>query len=236
MALLYLSLGLLVLAAQYDRIPGALSLIISSAFNLEAGAGGLLGAMIVGFRRAAFSNEAGLGSASIAHSAAQTVYPAAEGYVALLEPFIDTVVICSLTALIITTTVYDPALAQERGIDGIELTTRAFASTFSWTALPLALVAVLFAFSTMLAWSYYGLKSFAYLLGPRATEEAIWALGFKLVFLAFVVLGASMNLGAVVDLSDALVFVVAIPNLIGLYLLAPVVRAEIARYDAARRS
>ncbi|MEM1432715.1 MAG: alanine/glycine:cation symporter family protein [Pseudomonadota bacterium] len=236
MALLYLGLGLLVLLAQYERLPGAISLIFSSAFNLEAGAGGLLGAMIVGFRRAAFSNEAGLGSASIAHSAARTAYPAAEGYVALLEPFIDTVVICSLTALIITTTVYDPALAQESGLDGIELTTRAFVSTFSWSALPLALVAVLFAFSTMLAWSYYGLKSFMFLLGPRATSQTVWSLGFKLMFLAFVVLGASMNLAAVVDLSDALVFVVAIPNLIGLYLLAPVVREEISRYDAARQS
>ena len=233
MAGLYLLLGSLVLLANVDRIPGAIATILGAALTPESGLGGLLGAMIIGFRRAVFSNEAGLGSASIAHSAARVSYPAAEGHVGLLEPFIDTVVICSLTALIIVTTVYDPALASG-GIDGIELTTRAFASTFSWTPLPLAIVALLFAFSTMLAWSYYGLQSFQFLLGARAEQSPLYGLLFKLVFLAFVVLGASINLSAVIDLSDALVFVVAIPNLIGLYLLAPKVREELARYRAAR--
>ena len=235
MAGIYLLLGTLVLAANYERIPGAIQLILSEAWTPEGGLGGLLGAMIVGFRRAVFSNEAGLGSASIAHSAARVEYPAAEGHIGLLEPFIDTVVICSLTALIIVTTVYDPALA-DGSIDGIELTTRAFASTFSWTAIPLAVVAILFAFSTILAWSYYGLQSFQFLLGERARQQPVWGLGFKLFFLAFVVLGASVNLAAVIDLSDALVFVVAIPNLLGLYLLAPKVREELTRYREARRS
>ncbi|MEM9744880.1 MAG: alanine/glycine:cation symporter family protein [Pseudomonadota bacterium] len=231
MAGLYLVLGALVLFAHADRIPGAVTTIVSSALAPESGVGGLLGAMIIGFRRAVFSNEAGLGSASIAHSAAATTHPAAEGYVALLEPFIDTVVICSLTALIIVTTVYEPGMTGS--IDGIALTTRAFESTYAWTPIPLATVAVLFAFSTMLAWSYYGLQSFNYLLGNAAERFPFLGTLFKLVFLAFVILGASVNLSAVIDLSDALVFVVAIPNLIGLYLLAPVVRDELKRYRDA---
>ena len=185
--------------------------------------------IIIGFRRAVFSNEAGLGSAAIAHSTAKTPHPASEGYVALLEPFIDTVVICTITALVIITTVYDPQLANG-AISGIELTTRAFASTISWSPIPLSVAAVLFAFSTILAWSYYGLKAFTYLVGRDPLAE----LGFKLFFLLFVVLGSSIQLSALVDLSDALVFVVAIPNLLGLYLLAPTLKRELAAYDANR--
>ncbi|MEM7219624.1 MAG: alanine/glycine:cation symporter family protein [Pseudomonadota bacterium] len=225
MALLYVVCALAVLIANASALPGAFAAIFQGAFAPEGIAGGALGAMIIGFRRAVFSNEAGLGSASIAHSASRVAYPASEGYVGLLEPFIDTVVICTMTALVIITTVYDPALAGA-GVDGIELTARAFASFAGWLPLPLALCAVLFAFSTMLAWSYYGLKAFTYLVGERPAL----VLGFKLFFLACVVLGATVDLGAIVDLSDALVFVVAIPNLLGLYLLAPLVRAEIERY------
>lgn len=230
MALLYVILALLILALNADRVPGAVQAIISGAFASDSVAGGLIGAMIIGFRRAVFSNEAGLGSASIAHATARTPYPAAEGHVALLEPFIDTVVICTLTALVITTTVYSPTLAAD-GLSGIELTTRAFASTLSWTPVPLAIAAILFAFSTMLAWSYYGLTAFRYLVG----DHPLASVAFKLVFLAFVVLGASVDLGAVIDLSDALVFVVAIPNLLGLYLLAPTVKEELQRYEQVRK-
>ena len=225
MALLYVALALLVLAINAAELPAAAAAIWRGAFAPEGIAGGALGVLIVGFRRAAFSNEAGLGSAAIAHATARTPRPASEGFVALLEPFLDTVVICTMTALVIITTVYDPALAAA-GVGGIELTTRAFASTLSWSPLPLAVAAMLFAFSTMIAWAYYGLKAFTYLAGEGRRQDV----GFKLFFCAFVVVGASVNLGALVDLSDALVFVVAVPNLIGLYLMAPVVRRELQRY------
>ncbi len=225
MAVLYVTLALLVIGLNAERLPAAVAAIWQGAFTSTGMAGGALGALVIGFRRAVFSNEAGLGSAAIAHATARTPHPASEGLVALLEPFIDTVVICTMTALVITTTIYDPALATG-DISGIELTTRAFESTLSWSPVPLATAAILFAFSTMIAWAYYGLKAFTYLAGEGRLQD----FGFKLAFCAFVVVGASVDLGAVIDLSDALVFVVAIPNLIGLYLLAPVVKRELERY------
>ncbi len=227
MALLYVVTALIVLAMNYTELPGAFVAIWQGAFASESIAGGMVGVMILGFRRAVFSNEAGLGSAAIAHSTAMTARPVSEGYVALLEPFIDTVVICTITALVIVTTVYDPALANQ-GISGIEMTTKAFASTLSWSPIPLSIAAILFAFSTMIAWSYYGLKAFTYLVGHHR-----WAdLGFKFFFLIFIVLGSSIQLSSLVDLSDALVFIVAIPNLLGLYLLAPLIRKELNRYES----
>ena len=225
MGVLYVALAVLTIGLNLDRLPGAIAAIWNGAFTSAGMAGGGLGALVIGFRRAVFSNEAGLGSAAIAHATARTPQPASEGFVALLEPFIDTVVICTLTALVITTTVYDPALATG-DVSGIELTTRAFASTLSWSPVPLAVAAILFAFSTMIAWAYYGLKAFTYLAGEGRWQN----LGFNAVFCAFVVVGASLDLGALIDLSDALVFVVAIPNLIGLYLMAPIVRRELERY------
>ena len=225
MALLYVALALLVLVLQADRLPAAAAAIWRGAFAPEGVAGGMLGALVIGFRRAAFSNEAGLGSAAIAHAAARTPRPVSEGFVGLLEPFIDTVVICTMTALVIVTTVYDPALAAA-GVNGIELTTRAFASVLPWSPAPLAVAAMLFAYSTMIAWAYYGLKAFTYLAGDGRAQD----LGFKLFFCLFAVAGAALDLGALVDLSDALVFVVAIPNLLGLYLMAPLVRRELACY------
>ncbi len=225
MAVLYIALALAVLALNAREIPSAFVAIWQGALSSEGMAGGALGALVIGFRRAAFSNEAGLGSAAIAHATARTARPASEGYVGLLEPFIDTVVICTMTALVLITTVYDPALAGA-GVNGIELTTRAFTSTLSWSAPPLAVAAILFAFSTMIAWAYYGLKAFTYLAGEGRAQD----LGFKLFFCVFVVVGASVDLAAVVDLSDALVFVVALPNLVGLYLMAPLVRQELQRY------
>ncbi|MYH28690.1 MAG: alanine:cation symporter family protein, partial [Acidobacteria bacterium] len=225
MAVLYVALALLTIALNADRLPGAIAAIWNGAFTSAGMAGGGLGALVIGFRRAVFSNEAGLGSAAIAHATARTPQPASEGFVALLEPFIDTVVICTLSALVITTTVYDPALATG-DISGIELTTRAFASTLPWSPAPLAAAAILFAFSTMIAWAYYGLKAFTYLAG----EGRLQRIGFNAVFCGFVVVGASLDLGALIDLSDALVFVIAIPNLIGLYVMAPIVRRELERY------
>lgn len=224
MALLYIVLGLTLIVMNYEALPDACMRIWNGAFSPDGIAGGFVGVMIIGFRRAVFSNEAGLGSAAIAHATARTPYPASEGYVALLEPFIDTVVICTITALVIVITSSD--LSSTGTLSGIELSTRAFQGTLSWSGIPLAICALLFAFSTIIAWSYYGLTAFTYLVGDSKIAEV----SFKLFFLAFVVIGASIQLSSVVDLSDALVFVVAFPNLIGLYLLAPVIKQEINRY------
>ena len=225
MAGLYVVAALAVLGLNAARIPAACAAIWTGAFAPDGIAGGLLGVAIVGFRRAVFSNEAGLGSAAIAHSTARTPEPVSEGFVALLEPFIDTVVICTMTALVIVTTVYDPALAHG-DVSGIELTSRAFASTVAWAPTPLAVIALLFAYSTMLAWAYYGLKAFTYLAGEGRLRD----LGFKLFFCLCVIFGSSIDLGALLQLSDALIFVMAIPNLLGLYFLAPVVKRELDRY------
>ena len=225
MAVLYVLSALLILTMNIERLPNAIVQIWQGAFSADSVGGGFIGVMIIGFRRAVFSNEAGLGSAAIAHSAVQTDEPSTEGFVSLLEPFVDTVIICTMTALVIVTTVYDPALADS-GINGIELTTSAFESTLSWSPLPLSIAAVLFAFSTMLSWSYYGLKSLTYLTGENRLVEA----GYKLLFCSFVVLGSSVQLGALIDLSDAIIYVVAIPNLLGLYLLAPTLKTEVLSY------
>ena len=227
MALLYTFTALVVIGMNYTKIPGAFVAIWEGAFDPQGISGGIIGVMIIGFRRAVFSNEAGLGSAAIAHSTARTKEPISEGFVALLEPFIDTVVICTITALVIITTVYDPSSAGP-SVAGIELTTQAFASTLSWTPVPLSIAAILFAYSTMIAWSYYGLKAFTYLVG----EHRLADLGFKLFFLIFVVLGSSIELSSLIDLSDAIVFIVAIPNLLGLYLLAPLIKSELVAYES----
>ncbi|MEE2665610.1 MAG: alanine/glycine:cation symporter family protein [Myxococcota bacterium] len=230
MAVLYLASAGVMLVINAEAIPFALSAIASGAFTTKGAAGGALGAMIVGFQRAVFSNEAGIGSATIAHAAVRTDHPATEGYVALLEPFIDTVVICSATALVVITTFYyDPNFAE--GLDGIAITSAAFERNVSWAPYPLALSATLFALSTMLSWSYYGLKGFSYLVGESERAKR----GFMLAFCVFVALGCTIQLDAVLEFSDALVFVICIPNIIGLYWLAPDVRAELARYERARR-
>ena len=227
MAVAYIGLGLLVIALNVERLPWAVSAIFSEAFAPEAMGGGFVGVMILGFQRAVFSNEAGIGSAAIAHSAVRTEEPATEGYVGLMEPFIDTVLICTLTALVILTTIYHPAIG-EGGVQGVELTSSAFASTLAWSTVPLSIIAVLFAFSTMISWSYYGLKGWTYLVGEGAGKEAI----FKFVFCCFGALGCTMQLGAVLDFSDAMVFLIALPNILGLYLLAPVLKSELNDYQA----
>ena len=231
MAVLYSVAAIVIIVFNADKLLWAFGAIWQGAFSPDGVTGGIIGVIVIGFRRAVFSNEAGLGSASIAHSAVKTNFPATEGYVGLLEPFIDTVVVCTLTALVIITTVYDPLLANT-GISGIEMTTRAFQSTISWSPIPLSVAAILFAFSTMLSWSYYGLKAFTYLFG----EANITQLIFKFIFCIFIVIGSAIQLNALIDLSDALVFIVAIPNLIGLYILAPIVRAEIEKYSESRKT
>ena len=180
MALLYLLACLYILGANFSLIDDAVSLIVKAAFNPTAiGVGGVIGVLLVGFQRAAFSNEAGIGSAAIAHATVKTKEPVTEGFVGLMEPFIDTVVICTLTALVILTTVYEPAMANE-GIQGIALTSQAFSSTLSWSVLPLSFIAILFAFSTILSWSYYGLKGWTYIIG-----ESIWAENFFKISFCF---------------------------------------------------
>lgn len=223
MAVLYVGAALIIIIINIGELPDAISAIFTGAFSPTAVAGGAIGALIQGFKRAAFSNEAGIGSASIAHSAVQTKHPVTEGYVALLEPFIDTVVICTMTSLVITIT---GSWVAGDGVTGIALTSKAFEANFGGFGYVLAIAAVLFAFSTMISWSYYGLKAWTYLFGEGQAKEVI----FKIIFCVFVVIGSSMSLGPVIDFSDAMIFAMAIANIIGLYMLMPKVKALVADY------
>ena len=221
MAVIYVTAGMIIIISNISMVGDAFTQIFVGAFTGAGVAGGFVGALIQGFKRAAFSNEAGIGSAAIAHAAVRTKEPITEGYVALLEPFIDTVVICTMTALVITI-----SGELNSGLTGVELTSAAFASAFTWFPLILALAVVLFAFSTMLSWSYYGLKGWTYLVGEGKGKEIV----FKLFFCLCVIVGASMSLGPVIDFSDSMIFAMAIPNIIGLYFLMSVVRGEVNQY------
>ena len=225
MAVFYCVFAIIVIILNYASIPAAIGNIFSGAFTGDGVAGGALGAMIIGFQRAVFSNEAGIGSASIAHSAVRTDEPVTEGYVSLLEPFIDTIVICTITALVIgTSQVAQPGFAGDA--TGVAMTSLAFERQFSWFPHPLALAAVLFAFSTMIAWSYYGLKGWSYLFGESPRTQTT----YKVIFCAFVALGCMVQLGPLLDISDAFVFLICVPNILGLYFLAPIVKAEMDDY------
>ena len=227
MAVFYCLFAIIVILMNVGTIPQAISNIFAGAFTGEGVAGGALGAMIIGFQRAVFSNEAGIGSASIAHSAVRTNEPVTEGVVSLLEPFIDTIVICTITALVIgTAQVADPTFAGDA--QGVAMTSAAFEREFSWFPVPLAFAALLFAFSTMISWSYYGLKGWTYLFGEGATGQTI----YKILFCAFVALGCVVQLGPILDISDALVFLICVPNILGLYFLAPIVKREMESYFA----
>lgn len=228
MALIYMIAGAAVLVVNADRLPDAIAAIFDGAFNGDAAYGGVLGALIAGFRRAAFSNEAGLGSAAIAHSAVRTREPLTEGFVALWEPFIDTVVICTMTALVIIVS----GQYLHPGTDGVALTSQAFAGVISWFPYVLTVAVFLFAYSTMITWGYYGEKAVGFLTG-----DSRWAMNlFKAVFLLFTVIGCSMQLGSIVGIADAMLLLMSIPNLIGLYLLMPVVKRELESYQARLRS
>ena len=222
MGLIYVATGLYVIVVNYDMVLPVFAEIFSNAFNPDAVWGGFLGVLVVGFQRAAFSNEAGVGSAPIAHSAVKTDHSATEGLVALYEPFIDTVVVCTITALVINITGFIPA-TPDAGVSGIELTSNAFGSVVWWFPYVLTVAAVLFAFSTMISWSYYGVRSWTYVFGDNKTQENI----FKIIFLVFTVIGASINLEAVIGISFSMVFAMSFPNIIGCYLLTPVVKAEL---------
>ncbi len=231
MALLYLATALVVIAANVEKLPWAFAAILRGAFSPEGVQGGVVAVLILGFRRAAFSNEAGIGSAAIAHAAVRTREPITEGLVALLEPFIDTVVICTMTALVITVTVYDPATPPGE-LSGVELTSAAFESVVPWFPTPLAIVVALFAFSTMISWSYYGLAGWLYLVGRSRRATRI----YNVFFCSFVVVGTTIQLEAVLDFSDALIFAMALANVLGIYMLAPIVRRELDGYWERLRS
>ncbi len=226
MAVIYVVTGLIIILMHFSKIPAAFGAIFAGAFTAEGISGGVIGVLFQGFKRAAFSNEAGVGSAAIAHAAVQTKRPITEGFVALYEPFVDTIVVCTITALVIIITgTWDPSVDPSAGV---QLTSDAFGSTISWFPWVLTLAVVLFAFSTMISWSYYGLKAWTFLFGDnRATDAA-----FKILFMFFVVVGSSMQLGSVIDFSDAMIFAMAFPNLLGCYFLLPVVKKELNEYWA----
>ena len=238
MALLYLFACVYILLINFSLVDDAISLIIREAFNPTAiGVGGFIGVLMVGFKRAAFSNEAGVGSASIAHSAVKTKYSASEGLVALLEPFIDTVVICTMTALVII--IFNFGGYFEYGGDGLGvvmidgvpfegagITSQAFAQYIPYSDLFLTIAVVLFAVSTMISWSYYGLQSWKYLFGRGQIAD----LTYKLLFCIFVIIGAAASMNSIWAFSDAMIFAMVFPNMIGLFFLFPIVKKQLKRY------
>ena len=253
MAGIYMIAAAIIIFSNISYLDDAFSLIFTGAFTPMAGLGGLVGVLIIGFQRAAFSNEAGAGSAAIAHSAVRTKYPASEGVVALLEPFIDTVVICTMTALVIIFFNIDGSNVQSvfqygaagdssssvmlnatgESVGGVDLTSLAFDSVLPGFSYILTIAIILFAFSTMISWSYYGLQSWKFLFGKGKTADMV----YKVLFLAFIVIGAAATLDAVIIFSDAMILALVFPNMIGLFFLAPVVKKELKKYvDAIKAS
>jgi alanine or glycine:cation symporter, AGCS family len=233
---IYVLAAMTILVMNIGEVPGAFGKIFGSALSGDAIYGGALGALITGFQRAAFSNEAGVGSASIAHSAAKTPYAVREGIVALLEPFIDTVVVCTMTALVIVITgVYaDPAHADlVAGNNGAGLTAKAFdtvpvlAGWFPWV---LMVAVILFAFSTMISWSYYGERCWTNLFGQKSS------IYFKILFLGFTVLGSMVTATKVLEFGDVMILLMAFPNILGLYFLGGLVKSELKDYEAKKRN
>jgi AGCS family alanine or glycine:cation symporter len=221
MCVVYVACALVILALHYSAVPAALVTIVRSAFDLQAGVGGLIGVMIQGFRRAAFSNEAGIGSATIAHSAATTDEPVREGVVALLEPFIDTIIVCTMTGLVIVVT---GAWNDPDAGTGIRMTSFAFATVLPWFPHLLSLCAVLFAFSTMISWSYYGEQAWFSIFGVRSI------LLYKLLFLLFAWAGAIFEAQSVLDFGDLMILGMAFPNILGVAMLSGKVRQDLDRY------
>lgn len=229
MAVTYVGMSIIVIVLNLEQVGPAFSAIFNGAFSAEGVAGGVVGALIQGLKRATFSNEAGVGSAAIAHSAVKTDEPVTEGLVSLLEPFIDTVVICTMTALVITIAGLNGGpYPNPEGLTGVNLTAASFQATFDWFRYPLALAVLMFAVSTMISWSYYGLKGWTYLFGEGHINEMI----YKVMFCVFIVIGCSIGFNAVIDFSDAAIFAMGIFNIIGLYVLLPVVKKELAKFLA----
>ncbi|MCQ1994172.1 sodium:alanine symporter family protein [Arthrobacter sp. zg-Y1171] len=236
---IYILACLFVIIVNFENVPAAFGAIIEGAFRPEGFAGGILGVMIVGFQRASFSNEAGVGSAAIAHSAVKTRRPVSEGFVALFEPLVDTVLICTMTALAIIMAStpslqagIDQVQAGGDAPDGVILTSDAFATVLPWFPIVLSIAVALFAYSTLITWSYYGLKSWEYLFGRGKRRE----IAYKVIFLLFTVAGCVLSFSQVISFADAALFVCAFVNLLGVYLLLPVIKKEMKQYLADRKS
>jgi len=226
----YVLASLIIIVVKYDLIGDAFGQIFNGAFTGAGVAGGVVGVLVQGFRRAAFSNEAGIGSASIAHSAVKTKYAASEGLVALLEPFIDTVVVCTMTALVlIITGSVDGANSGMNDSEAVLLTSKAFGSVISWFPYVLTIAVVLFAFSTMISWSYYGFQAWTYLFGRSKQTEY----SYKILFCLFVIIGSAASLNSVIGFSDAMIFAMLVPNMIGLFILAPRAKEELKKFKLA---
>lgn len=222
MAILYVLGCLVVIVSNIENIGGAFMAIVDGAFSADALKGGFIGVLIIGLQRAAFSSEAGVGSAAIAHSASKTNHPIADGFTSLIEPFIDTMLVCTMTALVLIFT----GMHHVQGLGGVELTSEAFGSVVSWFPKVLAVAVLLFAFSTMVSWSYYGMRSWTYLFGRSKKGELV----YKIMYLCFVVLGASVSLGAVLSFADMMILAMSFPNIIGLYIMAPEINADMKVY------
>lgn len=227
MALFYVLVAFIIIMINIKHTGQAFHLIINGAFSASALKGGVIGVMIVGFQRAAFSNEAGVGSASVAHSAVKTDEPVTEGLVSLLEPFIDTVVICTMTALVI---IFTGFYTNPGDLNGVELTSAAFESVFSWFPYLLVVAIMLFAFSTMISWSYYGLNGFKYLFGGIIKNEKTLRNIYYTIFLIFIVIGSASSLGAVIDFSDMMILSMAFPNIFALYVLSKELKLDLKKY------
>ncbi len=228
MVVIYLLASMWILIVNASEVPQAIALIFQEAFAPTAAVGGVIGVLVQGFKRAAFSSEAGIGSAAIVHSTACVKYPVRQGMVALYEPFIDTIVICSMTALVIITTGVYAADGEFANLvaskQGAALTSAAYGTVISWFPFVLSFSIVLFAFSTMISWSYYGERSWTYLFGEKYT------LTYKLIFVSFTVIASVTSASAVLEFSDLLILAMALPNIIGLYMLQGDVKANLDAY------
>ncbi len=229
MVIIYVGFALIIIGINFKNIGSAFAEIWNGAFHPHALKGGFMGVLLMGFRRASFSNEAGIGSASIAHSASKTDRPVSEGIVSLLEPFIDTVIVCTMTALVL---IFTGFAADPQGLTGSALTNAAFTSHFPWFDWVLTIAVLLFAYSTMISWSYYGMKSWAYLFGEKKWIKQT----FNVLFMCCTVLGTVSGLGSVLDFSDMMILGMAFPNLIGLVILSKEVKLDLKVYMADLKS
>ena len=225
MVVLYVTASLFVIVSNIEKLPYVLSTIFNQALNPDAAYGGFIGALVVGIKRAVFSNEGGVGSASIAHSAAKTDEPVREGIVAMIGPFIDTIIVCFMTASVILITAdVNPLYKVGGGINGAELTSAAFGTTISWFPYVLSVVVFLFSFSTMISWYYYGDKGWKYLFGSSSIKV------YQAMYLGAVVLGSVASLGNVIDFSDMMILSCAFPNIIGCLFLLPLLKKKLNEY------
>ena len=223
MGTLYCITCIYIIFSNYSEIPRTFNLVLSNAFQTQATIGGIIGVMIAGIKRAVFSNESGIGSAPIAYAPAKSDNHLNTGFMSLLSPFVDTILICSMTALVIIIT---GSYIGSNQIQGVELTSKAFESAISWFPIVLAIAITLFAISTLITWSYYGLRCWTYIFG----QNKISIYSYKIIFLMFTIIGTSMNLQNVIDFSDAMIFAMSIPNLIGIYFLAPKILSDLKEY------